>query len=119
MMILLSCFFLFPVTPTQQVAALPNSRVDIVAALPCFPVSSSIVSSSVGCHVVVIGRFYTFLMGNSDLITLISVPPDPPGLSNGEDGHQGHQDGLHHLDHLQSRSLRQERSSATPLLILP
>merc|ERR1719430_1737557 len=100
MILLSSCFFLFPVTSTQQVATLPNSSVDIVAALPGFPISSSIVPSSVGCHVVVIGRFYTFLMGNSDLVALISVPPDPPGLSHGRDGHQGHQDGLNHLDRL-------------------
>ena len=63
-------------------------------------------------------RFYTFLMGNSDLVALISIPPDPPGLSHGKDGHQGHQDGRHHLDHLRLRSLRQERSSATAFFLL-
>merc|ERR1719320_533020 len=108
LMILLSSCSLIPVTSTQQVAAIPNSSIDIVAALPGFPISSSIVPSSMGGHVVVIGCFHTFLMSNIDLLALISLPRDPPSLSQGRDGHQGHQEDLQHLDHLRSRSLRQD-----------
>ena len=38
-------------------------------------------------------RFQTF--SKIDLLALISIPPDPPGLSHGRDGHQSHQENFH------------------------